>query len=735
MVRKHLPLLRRPGEGTGLLALGDDRWHSIQPMDVSAGQPGSNVDVTRLAALWVDFDCYSGKATAKGIKAVIKDLAAMLGTAPAYIVTTGGGYQPYWLLDDPRFEDLRTDQDNHVYATVTLARWKEMVRRVADAHDIHVDALFDLARKARTPGFRNSGLKGGKRQHAGGDVTVKAYPHQALSADVLEEVFLSYGIEDAAVASRSVTDVEWAEGKTCRFWKKASSWFSTWTPKDGVGRHQWAQAQVPSVLAAARKGCLSQNDLVATLGVIQDRLTELRDGGSDATEVHRLVIWAVPLVDAMDEAKLREEAKCDCTGLEHAPVLAEPAQAPAVHENEMDFWNAHPVLRHIYDGSRAGASHPWAVLAITMARFASAVPPGVSMNLGWRGNLNTYVILAGPPSAGKDSAVSLSKDLVVIPGEPIHLAPGTPEGILKYFAETTEITFGEGEDAVTEHVQKNTNGFFKFSEGSVMRSRSGEAMEQILAGGWTGDMDGKLNAGESYYVAPNSFRCCLAINLQPELSTHFLSKSAMGFPQRFLAVALNGYKFPSYLEAGAPLPPAMTLKVPAMATDGFMMPVCQEAIAVNAEARRKSLENPEALDIFDSHGPYKQAKVAGVLALMFGHTEVTRTCWDLASIICARSQEALQWMLDSAKDAQTVERASHYEVESDAQALPKQVVSKILTLAEDWDDSFTASEMQARFTRSQRGLVKTTLTRLVAVGKLDETRCGRGMRYALARAA
>lgn len=165
---EHVAICHKVGDGPFQCAVGApanaadyvdrlppeaDVFFGVNPVrGLPPGQRGKAEDVTRLAALVVDLDAKpSGCGSVETAEVIVSDLAALIGEYPSVVVHSGGGLHAYWPVDDGHIgDDFTTAQ-----ATALLRRWGRLARCAADARNVSVDSVFDLARVLRVPGTVN----------------------------------------------------------------------------------------------------------------------------------------------------------------------------------------------------------------------------------------------------------------------------------------------------------------------------------------------------------------------------------------------------------------------------------------------------------------------------------------------------------------------------------------------------------------------------------------------------
>lgn len=269
------------------------------------GRTAAN-EVTRLTSLWADIDFKgNGMGNEDGARALVDELSRALGAEPAAIVYSGGGCQPYWLL-----EDVTAERYGVAEIAALSKRWGALVKRLALDLGGAADGVFDLARVFRVPGTVN--VKYGEPK----PVTVE-FGERATSwsfeevTEILDDwgvVEVDTGLSDVILSAES--DWNWAD-EDCHFVATAREEIASSEP---TARHQWMLKWSALLYGMIRNGCITEAGfyelreqlmekfklICATSGtprVPTDR--ELAD--ADAYGNRRAQIW--------DENKLRDELR------------------------------------------------------------------------------------------------------------------------------------------------------------------------------------------------------------------------------------------------------------------------------------------------------------------------------------------------------------------------------------------------------------------------------------------
>lgn len=185
----------------GLSALADaaaqlthcDVWFGPATRGADLGmRRGGSADCVSIGAIWLDIDIAGPNHAAPGLPTTMDDAYVLLRRfplAPSIVVETGGGLQPWWLLNELLDADA---------ATSFLTRWGATWAQLAQRHGWHIDNVFDLARVMRLPATFNH--KNGQSQPVG---IVEWQPTRRYTADDLDQWMIEAPV-DPTEAQRSV---------------------------------------------------------------------------------------------------------------------------------------------------------------------------------------------------------------------------------------------------------------------------------------------------------------------------------------------------------------------------------------------------------------------------------------------------------------------------------------------------------------------------------------------------
>jgi DNA polymerase I-like protein with 3'-5' exonuclease and polymerase domains len=174
------------------------------------GQPGRGTMATArlLPAAFLDLDVGADGHTATDHPATAEEalqaLADAVPLAPSFVVSTGGGVHPYWLLEAPL--DLSEPGAREV-AKATLLRLEATVREAWRRQGWHLDSVADLARVLRPAGSVNRK----KTRTAPAPVTMTAptgvtYELADLAGVCLDPDYVRTEGPKAGVTARAVDD-------------------------------------------------------------------------------------------------------------------------------------------------------------------------------------------------------------------------------------------------------------------------------------------------------------------------------------------------------------------------------------------------------------------------------------------------------------------------------------------------------------------------------------------------
>lgn len=235
-----------------LNAQGRHVWFEINPSHYDSLYGRSSAQhIKRVVALWADLDAKdTGIGSIDGCWTVIDDLSAALGVAPAVVVHSGGGLQPYW----PILDGAITESNRDAIAQM-MKRWGAFVASVAARDGATVDNVFDLPRIFRVPGSYNV------KDAANPKLVTADFAPTVVPLEVAEihHMLDEYGVEEIATEVGGeilspVAEWEWAT-KDCRFVAQSLKEIETSNP---TSRHHWALKWSALLWGMVRQGCTTE---------------------------------------------------------------------------------------------------------------------------------------------------------------------------------------------------------------------------------------------------------------------------------------------------------------------------------------------------------------------------------------------------------------------------------------------------------------------------------------------
>ena len=282
----------------------------VLPDGVTSGR-GTAADVVGIREVYADLDVKPGGMPDYGAaRAIIDDLAGLLGVAPVAIVHTGGGLQPHWAVERSEATDWPDDDHKHRGLVASLLRrWGRLVANVAERRGGSVDSVYDLARVLRVPGSSNR--KYDPPRTVVGEITDGA----PVTLQRIGETLLECGIGELAgdrelLAETVAAPDDWTYGvRTCRYVPGMIAGWLTDTPK---ARHPWLQSQAVRIAAAHRLGCITETDhakAVETLARQFQVLVTTTDPKRQPApgEVADCLSWGIAKASTFDETRALRE--------------------------------------------------------------------------------------------------------------------------------------------------------------------------------------------------------------------------------------------------------------------------------------------------------------------------------------------------------------------------------------------------------------------------------------------
>ena len=364
--------------------------------------------------------------------------------------------------------------------------------------------------------------------------------------------------------------------------------------------------------------------------------------------------WVPPPEYDFDTYAMEYDPPDDVSDPSPVQNSAAPASTPKAGAWADDtFWKARPFLEQIRESAYREINSPWAVLGAVLARVGASVPSNVVLGKTTKshGSLNLLVALVGESGAGKDTAISLARDILP---KTVEETPEFPVGSGAGIA----AIFGEREKVGTHYVTVRTreNAIVKASEVSALEKLEGggDNLQEQLRIAYSGDiLGGQFKTRDRNLQIPaGEYRLSLVVGVQPKLSNALLNEkqAAGGTPQRL--IWMNAH------DAGASADAVNNLKISPLAWDPKQLlyknrsiasysgatieiQVCDTAVKTVLDAQ-VAVQRREA-DALDTHSLFTRLKVAGILALLDNRFDIDDEDWSLSGVIMEHSNATREW--------------------------------------------------------------------------------------------
>ena len=306
------------------------------------------------------------------------------------------------------------------------------------------------------------------------------------------------------------------------------------------------------------------------------------------------------------------------------------------------FWNARPVLGHIRQAAHSRARSADAYLGAILARVAALTHPSIQLPpiVAAAAPLTLYVAQVGRSGLGKSSTVSGASELLPYDGTDVadNMPLGSGEGLIELFCDLVDEV---GPDGKTRKVKRQTRhgAFIYLDEGAALAelgNRKGSTLLPMLRTAWSGQVLGTSNASAETKrrLAAGSYSIGLVIAFQPTKAAELLADTSAGTPQRFEWMQGTDPTLPDSLP---PWPGPLHWKHPTLR--GYGSSITPTLIGVPDTIadpiRRRAIELTRGEiepDELDSHATLARLKVAGLLAVLDGRTNINDQDWELAGI-------------------------------------------------------------------------------------------------------
>ncbi len=728
-------------------------WFSVQPIKpgVRTGKAKAS-DVAAVVALYADLDIKAGALPDLGACfAVVADLAAWLGSAPAAIVVTGHGAHPYW----------RIERTEPVAGAAVLKRWGDVVAEACARHGGESggkrDGVYNLDRIMRVPGTTNVGKLGKNMDPV--PVTLILGSGATLElADVQRRLDAWSPTEAPKIPRPSPTvredradeDRVFTDEAAARYIEAKALGPLRSTP-EGAGFNN-ALNEAAFTLSAFVPEFYDEDHAVDMLieaigeqfpgGPNREDYATMRSGLGAAgwyarrpTEEERADPFSAhydgPIMPPGARNRPREPRNS-----ESAPGSfqsdARPDDAAFLTE---EFWATRRVFAHLRQVAHSAMESPEGVLVAALALTLAQTMPNVVLPaaVGTEASLNLMFVLIGDPGDGKSVCRKLADKALKFEGrgEVDRFGPSSGQGIAGQYQVLRK---RPKEDPKMERTKFNAVALVDESDTiKALSSGTSNTLSSELRKASMGEDLGFGNVGETKTNLPeHSYRFVLFMCMQPELAGWLLDDSAGGLPQRFLWVSVRdpriveGVEYPGQWTVRLPFEanPAPAT-IPPLPRARFVMEMPEEirAEVVAARVERKKRGRAAGKD-FDGHAILTRLKVTAAFALLDGRSGMTNDDWALAGQIMRASDAARAWTeavveeVNARKNEQLAKARGHGRVIEEtvvsATARERCMERTVLILKSAGAEGINRAHIQKRLSAAQRDYLGEVLDELLA---------------------
>ena len=354
------------------------------------------------------------------------------------------------------------------------------------------------------------------------------------------------------------------------------------------------------------------------------------------------------------------------------PKIADPDTGDAI--TSKTFWAGTPWLAACRQAAEAtDAAPPWAVLAGLLTLLSASMNPQMRIRLGDAHPPTNYLLLVGPPGAGKTAGTNAARQLLDRHAQHVtEISPGSGEGVLAAIMGKQQKPEDEEELAsLADPLPGRPNILVSYDEAAIMtqiKNRSGTTLSPILRAAWAG---GRLSTDNSdparqRRIPAGSYNLACLIAAQPPIAAETLADTGLGDKERWIAL-------PATWDRNLPLtdlpPLPAPIDAPLLAETRLAPPteiLIDPAIRHQALIDRRLLagrpstdpdtddeKRREQLERID-HGKHTvslRLRIAAQIAVLTTRTTlaITKTDWRLAGIILGISKQTQDWIMQTAK--------------------------------------------------------------------------------------
>lgn len=492
----------------------------------------------------------------------------------------------------------------------------------------------------------------------------------------------------------------------------------------GSSRHDTARGHVLALMRLGKRGEPGVEPALRALGEMFIALvTPDRAGGrGEAEREYRSFVvgpgagrelarpsntdWTANIVAGVAAAVATEPEQVSESG-------PDPAPYHHIEDIERGFWDQRDSLKAVYTTALSRMCSPWAVLAHTLARALTQIPPHIMLPpvIGGPGSLNWFAAVAAASGGGKGSAAACARGLIPSHVEARNLGSG--EGIIAAYGHQGDPTSTDAIMFTADEVDAMT----------AMGNRQGSTTMSVLRSAFSGEGLGfsYVNKDKRYRLPAHGYRFTLVLSVQPERADALLGDAAGGTPQRFMWFPGTDHRITADVpwEAGPLALPRLTewlyprtLKIPALA-EKFIR-----------EQRVKAMRGET--DALDGHAIFCREKAAFALAVIDGRTEMSEDDWALSGVLAdvsAWTRSTVADAMQSAADRIAEERGRSIGVANEVADFERahrrgERVGRVLRwvlkqLDEAGDAGLTKRDLSRKITSRDRSMLDSAL--LIAV--------------------
>lgn len=321
----------------------------------------------------------------------------------------------------------------------------------------------------------------------------------------------------------------------------------------------------------------------------------------------------------------------------------------AIAPYEAKIFDGRESLRRIRETAFRFRASPIAVLGSVLTRVLLGTPPTIRIQseIGFACSVNTFLILAGQRSEGKDLSDDVGKLLVPQDRAFYTLRPASGEALASAFFEKQPDPDDKRKNI---YVRRNTVLFRSNEISALLKTagREGAILYEQMCIGFSGQGLGqdRANRDLSFTVDEHTYRLCVIASAQPQM-TDPLFQQQQGVAERWLWVPAGSREVTSararqYRGASTeplPLPSFMDIVTGVQSNGEVIVP---DAVTDDLNAKW-DLKVAGLRPTIEGHGDLTQLRVMWALALIDGRVQPNFEDWRIADDIMAVSNLTREW--------------------------------------------------------------------------------------------